>query len=69
MVWDAGMAGSTKVDIISVVSLDRQLVAMAFPQVEHAMGWKNEKSTEMCSHSYKSLRNSSTLGLDKQFFR
>lgn len=32
VLWDAGMAGSTKVDIITVVSLEKQLVAMAYPQ-------------------------------------
>jgi len=32
VLWDAGKAGNLKVDIVTVVSLDKQLLAVAAPQ-------------------------------------
>lgn len=32
VLWDAGMSGAMKVDVISAASLDKQLMLMCFPQ-------------------------------------
>ena len=63
VLWDAGMVGSLKADVITITAMDKQLLLMAFPQARSDSVWNGVKQNRPLMFPQTSKPDSSQINI------